>query len=538
MNTRPALPALTLLLGACTVGPDYAPPTPLHVADWHDPSTRRGIGTPRITETTDPDPQWWSAFREPVLSRLIGQAITGNLDLQQAVLRVVEARQNVISARAAGLPSLNGQGSYMREQIGAKGILESKGIYGQLNSLADQNSPLNQYSPGAGNAVASAVGGALNGINQPINLFQYGLDASWELDLFGRVRRSVEQAQASTVAQAEATNDALVMLEGQVAVAYFQVRGAQALLAGQQNNVAAAQQSLDLTHRQQVQGLATELDVAQARAQLASNQQQLPGYEKQAQQAMNQLSILVGQPPGTLDATIGMPAPLPALPPLIGIGVPSTLARRRPDIREAEAQLHAATANVGVSVASFYPDISLTGNLGIRALDASYLTNWASHFYSAGPSLSLPIFQGGKLTADLHMARAQEAAATLNYRAAVLNALREVENALVAYRTDRAARDKLIDEVSASEQSVYLASNSYSHGLTNFLQVLDAQRTAISARQQLIQANVTLINDVVALYNALGGGWQETDTAIPVPVIDTALPPVPGALDSVAANTE
>jgi NodT family efflux transporter outer membrane factor (OMF) lipoprotein len=352
------------------------------------------------------------------------------------------------------------------------------------------------------------------------------------------VRRSVEQAQASTLAQAEATNDSLVMLEGQVASAHVQVRGAQALLASQQDNVAAAQQSLDLTRRQQIQGLATELDVDQARAQLDSNQQQLPGYEKQAQQAMNQLSILVGQPPGSLDATLRTPMPLPALPQLIGIGVPSTLARRRPDIREAEAQLHAAIANVGVAVASFYPDISLTGNLGIRAVDASYLTEWASHFYSAGPSLSLPIFQGGKLTADLHMARAQQAAATLNYRATVLNALREVENALVAYRTDRPARDKLADEVNAGEQALYLARNSYRHGLTNFLQVLDAQRTAISARQQLIEANVTLINDVVSLYNALGGGWQKTDTPISAPVIDTSLPPVPCALDSVAARTE
>jgi NodT family efflux transporter outer membrane factor (OMF) lipoprotein len=535
---RYASSVLALLVGACTVGPDYTAPTPPKVAGWRDPSTHPGGAARAVSSTTDPDPQWWNAFRDPVLSRLIGQAIAGNLDLQQAVLRVVEARQNVVTARAAGLPSLNGQASYTREQIGAKGILESEGIYGKLNSLADQNSPRNEYSPGAGKAVASAVGGALSSITQPVNLFQNGLDASWELDLFGRVRRSVEQAQASTLAQAEATNDSLVMLEGQVASAYVQVRGAQALLASQQDNVAAAQQSLDLTRRQQIQGLATELDVDQARAQLDSNQQQLPGYEKQTLQAMNQLSILVGQPPGSLDATLRTPMPLPALPQLIGIGVPSTLACRRPDIREAEAQLHAATASVGVAVASFYPDISLTGNLGIRAVDASYLTSWASHFYSAGPSLSLPIFQGGKLTADLHMARAQEAAATLNYRATVLNALREVENALVAYRTDRPARDKLADEVNAGEQALYLARNSYSHGLANFLQVLDAQRTAISARQQLIEANVTLINDVVALYNALGGGWQETDTPIPAPVIDTSLPPVPGALDSVAARTE
>jgi multidrug efflux system outer membrane protein len=528
--------ALLLGLGACTVGPDFVPPKPPDVQSWNDSSAHRTDPNARVSPASNPDPEWWSGFDDPVLTQLEKQAISGNLDLQQAVLRVVEARQNEVAARAAGLPTLGGTGSYMREQIGAKGVLESTGVTGELNTLADQNSPLNQYSPGLGTKVGSVADSALNKIEQPINLYQYGFDASWELDLFGKVRRSVEQANASTQAQVEATNDALVMLEGQVADAYVQVRGAQALLASQQENVAAAQSSLDLTQRQQRQGLATQLDVDQALTLLGDNQSQLPGYEKQEQQAINQLSVLVGQPPGTLDALLTPAAPMPTVPPVVGIGVPSELARRRPDIHEAEAQLHAATANVGVATASFYPDISLTGNAGLRAIDASYLTNWASLFYSFGPSISLPIFQGGKLTASLRMARAQQTAAALNYRGTVLNALREVEDALVAYRTDRAARDKLAGTIRSGEDALYLARDSYRNGLSNFLQVLDAERTLVQSRQQLIQADVTLTDDVIALYNALGGGWQETAVASNAPAIDMSTPYTPAALDSVAAT--
>jgi NodT family efflux transporter outer membrane factor (OMF) lipoprotein len=531
-----AAAALLLGLCACTVGPDFVPPKSPDAQSWQDRSALGTDPNARVSPASNPDPEWWNGFDDPILTQLEQQAISGNLDLQQAVLRVVEARQNAVAARAAGLPTLGGTGSYMREQIGAKGILESTGVTGQLNTLADQDSPLNQYSPGLGNKVGSAAGGALNKIEQPINLYQYGFDASWELDLFGKVRRSVEQANASTQAQIEATNDALVMLEGQVADAYVQVRGTQSLLASQQENVAAAQSSLDLTQRQQRQGLATQLDVDQALTLLGDNQAQLPGYEKQEQQAINQLSVLVGQPPGTLDAVLTPAAPMPTVPPAVGIGVPAELARRRPDIREAEAQLHAATANVGVATASFYPDISLTGNAGLRAIDASYLTNWASLFYSFGPSISLPIFQGGKLTASLRMARAQEAAAALNYRGTVLNALREVENALVAYRTDRAARDKLAGTIRSGADALYLARDSYRNGLSNFLQVLDAQRTLVQSRQQLIQADVTLTDDVIALYNALGGGWQETAVTSNAPTIDQSTPYTPAALDRVAGT--
>ena len=525
---------LAVALAACTVGPNYMPPKPPAIANWNDKSAR---STAMVTQQTNPDPRWWNGFRDPLLTHLMQKAIAGNLDLQQAVYRIVEARQGEVTARAAGLPTLGGTGSYMREQFGLHGLLLSQGVYGQLNTLAN-SATLNGISPGLGKEASSAIGGALNTFGQPIDLFSYGLNSSWELDLFGRVRRSEEQAGAQTQAQIEATNDALVALEGQVAQAYVQLRGAQALTASQQENVRTAQAALDLTQKRQRQGLATDLDVEQARTQLADTEYQLPGYEKQAQQAINRLNVLTGQPPGALDAILGPSAPLPTIPRLIDIGVPSALARRRPDIREAEARLHAATANIGVAVASFYPDVSLTGSFGLRALDASYLTNWASSFYSFGPSISLPIFQGGRLTAGLRLARAQQAEAATAYRGTVLNALREVEDGLVAYRTDRAARDKLAETVRSGQTTLYLARDSYTHGLSDFIQVLDAERTLIGARQQLVQADVMLADDVVTLYDALGGGWQDDAGDSRPPPIDNAPPLVPAALDSVAAQVE
>lgn len=525
---RRLLPVLALSLGACSVGPNFTPPQPPKVAGWHDLANHPD---PRVNETTNPDPRWWRRFDDPVLSELMQKAISGNLTLKQTVLRVFTAQQNEATTRAAGLPTVNGNGSYMREQLGLRGLLLSEGVYGQLNTLANQGAPEYGISPATGREIESGANGFLTPLVAPVNLYQYGLGASWELDLFGRVRRSEEQANATTQAQIAATNDSLVMLEGQVAQTYMQLRGAQALLASQQENVRTAQGSLVLTQRRQQQGLTTQLDVDQAQTQLANYESQLPGYEKQVQQAMDQLSVLSGQPPGTLDPMLSPVEPLPAVPNVVGVGVPSMLARRRPDIREAEAQLHAATAGVGIAVASFYPDVSLTGNFGLRALDAGYLTNWASAFYSFGPSLSLPIFEGGRLTAQLKIARAQEIQAGLNYRNTVLNALREVEDALVAYRTDSTARERLTVAVRSGESALSLSRDAYEHGLASFLQVLDAERTLVASRQQLVQADLLVTNDIVSLYQALGGGWQGETAAIRPPKVLAKPPPVPAAGD-------
>jgi multidrug efflux system outer membrane protein len=522
---------VAIALCGCTVGPNYRPPEPLAVPDWKDPAAQ----APLVSQQSDPDPNWWLSFHDPILAQFIEKGIAGNLDLQQAVIRVLEARQSVITARAAGLPSLSGDASYQRELLGAKGILESQGAYRDLNQLANQLAPFDATVPGLSQGVVAGGNQALNKIAAPANLYQYGLDASWELDLFGRVRRSVEQARAQAKAQSEALNDALIVLESEIVQAYIQLRGAQALKASQERNVEAAAAALDLTHRRQQNGLTTELDVNQARTQLDDTRRQLPSYDKQIQQSMNTLSVLIGQTPGSVDDQLREVKPLPEIPALVEVGVPSALARRRPDIRQAEETLHAATAGVGVAVAAFYPDISLTGTVGMRALDASYLTNWASHFYTAGPAISLPILSGGRLSANLTLARAEQRQAALNYRGTVLNALREVEDALVAYRMDRTSRDLLQDALDSAQLTWSLAQNQYEHGLATFIQVLDAERTVLSDRQALVQADTQLVNDIVTLYRSLGGGWERAIQQVPTPDISKTPPLLPGALDRPAA---
>jgi outer membrane protein, multidrug efflux system len=534
MSTRTILGSVgvALWLSGCTVGPNYELPHASEVPAWKDAAAGGELATPR----SDPDPRWWLAFNDPVLSELIDRGIGGNLDVQQAVLRVVEARQGIVAARAAGLPTLGGSASYQREQFGAQGILESQGVYKDLNDLANRLQPYNTTVPGLSTSVLNGGNQALNQLTAPVNLFQYGFDSSWELDLFGRVRRSVEQARARAQAQSEALNDGLIVLESEIVQAYVQLRGAQALKESQEENIRSATQSLELTQRRQRIGLTTELDVDQARTLLDETRQQLPAYDKNIQQAMNALSVLIGQNPGALDDELRGVRPLPRIPAAVGIGVPSTLARRRPDIRQAEANLHAATAGVGVAVASFYPDISLTGSLGIRALDASYLTNWASHFYGVGPSLSVPIFSGGQLSANLTLARAQAKEAALNYRGTVLNALREVEDALVAYRTDRDSLNQLEDTLHSAETSWSLAQSQYANGLASFIQVLDSERTVLSDRQALVQADMQIVTDIVTLYRALGGGWEQSVGEVKAPEVATAPPMAPAALDRLGAG--
>ena len=513
--------SLCLALSACTLGPNFAPPAP--------PSGSFNHAAPGVSEQTDPTPDWWNGFNDPVLTSLMHTGISGSLSLQQALLRVEQAHENIVSTASQGLPTLSASGSYMREQEGIKGLAESAGAYDQLDQLA---SDANQTTPGSGTTLYNGANGALDQLGSPTNMYQYELSSSWELDLFGKVRRSVEAARASESAQRDAARDSLVMLESQLAQNYFQLRAAQAALAQQQQTVQAAQEELRLTISRAQSGLAPQSDVDQARTEFLSAQGQLPNYEKQIAQALDQINILAGQPPGTLDSMLFTAASLPSPPTLIGTGVPASLARRRPDIREAEDNLHQATAQTGAAIASFYPDISLTGSLGYHALDASYLTNWANLFYAVGPSISLPIFDGGKLTANLRLARIAQANAALQYRATVLNALAEVEDNLVAYHFDSQALADAQGTAKAAANSFTLAESSYTHGLTSFLPVLDAERTYFSAEQQFIQSQAQLDNDVASLYTSLGGGWQGVKPQSPG--IDATPPFTPAAIDSLA----
>jgi len=223
---------------------------------------------------------------------------------------------------------------------------------------------------------------------------------------------------------------------------------------------------------------------------------------------MNGLAILLGKPPGALDSELRSVQPLPALPDIVPTGIPSTLARRRPDVREAEANLHAATAQIGVSVAELFPSVSLSGQFGLRNSETNWLTDWSSHFYSVGPQVSIPIFQGGRLVSSVKVARAQQGAAVLDYRQTVLTALGDVENALVSYRTDQQREAGLGKTIDALQNAFDLASDSYRQGIASFIDVLDAQRQLAQAQQQRAQSQVQSALDLVALYKALGGGWE------------------------------
>ncbi|MET3217285.1 UNVERIFIED_ORG: NodT family efflux transporter outer membrane factor (OMF) lipoprotein [Burkholderia territorii] len=510
------------IVAGCTVGPDYKPPKADVPDTWHamraDGQAAPASGVAARSSPTvdaDPDPRWWRAFGDPLLDQLVERAAHDNLDVQAAVLRIAQARAQVRAAAAQGLPDVRANASYQREQLGLKGIVEEQGIDQRVDRLGAPGSPLDRFGPGTGASVQQGARGALDALESPVNLWQAGFDASWELDLFGRVRRSVEAAGAQTSAAVASRDDALLSLEAEVAQTYLQLRGAQAQRALADDLQRAQRELLDLTREQAAHGLASDLDVRSADARLAQIRAQLPQFDQQIVLLRNGLAYLVGGAPGALDDWLAAPRALPDVPPTVPVGLPSTLARRRPDIRRAEAELHAASADVGVAVAQFYPDISLTGQVGLRASHVRELAHWSHLFYAFGPAVSLPIFSGGALVSNLRLSQARQAEAALAYRQAVLVALRDVDNALAVYRTDQARAAALDDAVRAEQGALDLARDRYRKGLSPFLDVLDAERQWSEGRQQAEQGALQTTTDLVALYKALGGGWQAgpgTDT--------------------------
>lgn len=478
-------------LAACKLGPNFTAPHP-PVPDQYAGVTITADGGPRpIPSTASPASFWWQQFHDPQLDHLEERAASGNLDLQAAFLRIVEARVQVQSAKAQGLPSLNASASYSRELLGLAGILKSQHVNG-------------------GSAASPTTEGLISSLETPVNLYQLGFDASWELDLFGKVRRSVEEADARSVGAVESRNDLLVSLEAEVAQDYFQLRAGQMLRRIVADEIEAQREVFDLTQNRQQHGLAGEADVQSARAQLSTLQSELPPYEQSIATSRHALAVLTGQTPEAMDAEFGDVGDLPAVPAQIPVGLPSTLARRRPDIRQAEAALHAATAQVGVSVASLFPDISLSGTFGVRNLSPGYLFEWDSKFYTFGPSISIPIFHGGALVANVRLSRALAAEAALNYHKTVLNALEEVEDGLTGLHQDAARAASLRDTVTADQRALDVDLDAYGHGLITYVTVLTVQIQMVQARQQLAQALLAQNTDLVKLYKALGGGWEDT----------------------------
>lgn len=460
---------VALVAAGCVVGPNYkTPETP--IADSFTPSTQpAAAATQPVVDTTT---AWWTTFGDPAMDELIGQARESNLDLRAAEARVREARalRGVVSSQY--WPDVRAGGSYDRSR-------NSKGI-----STGGQFFPTEQ------------------------DLYTAGFDATWELDVFGGTRRAVQAATADIQAAVADRNDVLLSLLAEVARNYVELRVSQRQVTIAQDNVAAQQQTLELTKARLNAGLTSDLDVARSEAQVASTQSRIPVVQTQVQQAIHRLSVLVGKPPRALAAQLGAPKAIPAPPPEIPAGLPSDLLRRRPDIRRAERNLAAATARVGVATADLFPRFTLTGSLGLEADKFKNLGNSSSAFWSIGPGVSVPIFNAGRIRANIAAERARTDQFLANYEQTVLNSLAEVEDAIVAYQKEYVRRQSLAQAVASNQRAVQLSQQLYQRGLTDFLNVLDAQRALFLSEDELAASDANVSAFAIALFKALGGGWE------------------------------
>lgn len=470
--TRRTIPvALTLVvLGACTVGPDYEAPAPSVPKTWStqgtelDPLTSRTIGRGAVVAA------WWTTFRDPELTSLIERAARSNLDLKLAEARIREARGLRGVSAGALLPSVDASGAYSRNR-------------------GSENVPV----PGAG--VQS-------------NLYQAGFDASWEIDVFGGIRRGVEAADAEVDASVEARRDVLVTLLSEVGRNYIELRGLQAQLDIARQNLEAQRKTLELTQARFQAGRAAELDVVRAQAQVSTTASQIPVLESQRIQATHRLGVLLGGAPGSLRQELVKAQAIPVPPPEVPVGLPSELLRRRPDLRRAERELAAATARIGVATADLYPKFSLTGFFALESINASDFAKWGSRAWSVGPTIQWSLFEGGRIRARIEVEDARQEQAAIGYERSILVALQEVEDALVAYAKEQAHRAELSDSVAANTKAVDLANQRYTQGLVDFLSVLDAQRSLYVTQDALVQSEGRISGFLVALYKALGGGWD------------------------------
>ena len=506
---------LALTVSACAVGPDFAKPDSIlpKQRTWQTGQD----AAPTVPSQVVAEPmkaEWWSVFNDPMLTELEKRAVNANLTVLQAAVRLGQSRAQREIAAADQFPMLNGNTSYTRQMPSKQGILAVVSGLGRGGSGTIAN--------GTGNGgIANGTGIGVIGIPSakigPFSLWQYGFDASWELDLWGRVRRELESAEASVEASKESEQATLLSVMAEVARDYIELRRIQRLLVILHQTIETQQENLNLTEQKAARGTVTELDVAQAKTQLANFQAQTPTLEQQESQTINQLSLLLGGQPNALRAELTTAVPMPPVPPRVPVGVPAELARRRPDIRQAEAQLHAATAEIGVSVANFYPRVTLSGSVGLQGLKLKDMVDWAALQYAIGPSITVPIFQGGRLMATLELRKAEQQEAAIVHHNTVLQAWHEVDNALTAYAKEQQRNEFLAQAAQSNREELELARLRYQGGVSDYLPVLTAQQSMLRSEQDFANSTGSVATNLVALYKALGGGWmpppEKLDTA-------------------------
>lgn len=486
---RAGIPALlAAALAGCAVGPSFVAPKPHVPPRWSATALRSGASREStVTASAPPLANWWTSFRDPTLTSLIRRSIAANLDVREAVLRIEQAMAERDVAAGGLFPSLSADAGFTRQRF----------------SLYTPNGALF----GGGGARFPGLPPGVS-ITNPFNQYELGLSASWELDLFGRLRRSVEAANAEVEVSVDDEHAVLLSLVSDVAAAYIDLRGAQLRRSIIEKSLATQSDVLRLTQQRWNAGLANYLDVENAEGEVKSTAAQLPLAEREITADINQLSELMDLAPGALESQLAEARPVPPVPPQVPIGLPSELAQRRPDIERAEAELHAATARIGVAVADLYPRVTLTAQGGFEAEGLSELLRAASRFATFGPSVELPIFEGGALRATVRLRTVEQKEAAVDYARTVLGALDEVENALAAYGADQDRRVALIGAAASSGAALKLARQRYEGGLTSFIEVLDAERTLEQNQLALADATTAVSSDLVHLYKTLGGGWQ------------------------------
>jgi multidrug efflux system outer membrane protein len=463
----PAALASLVLMGCAAVGPDFIRPETAVLSTWHA-KLEGGLTAEEISPQTLA--QWWTTFDDAQLSSLIERAVAGNLDLKDAWSRVRQARANRRIAKADMFPT--------------------------LDLAASDTWTRTSEDTGTGKT------------NQ---LYSASFDSGWEIDIFGGVRRSIEAAEANLQAIHEDLHDVLVSVLAEVALNYVEVRTYQSRLTAVQENLEAQTETYQLTQWMCEAGLSDELAVEQAHYNLESTRSQIPVLHSGLEEAMNRIAVLLGEQPGKVHQELDKSRPIPLTSPRTAVGVPADMIRRRPDIRRAERELAAQTARVGVATAELYPKFSLSGSIAVDAVSFNRLAGSASSSgdwtLSGGPGIGWAVFDAGAIRQNIEVQSALQEQALIQYEAAILIALEDVENALVAYADEQYKNDNLRKASQAAQRAVELAKQEYQAGLIDFSNVLDAQRSLLSFQDQLAQSNGTVTSNLIRLYKALGGGW-------------------------------
>ena len=485
MNKHARVTAAALLLGGCTLGPDYRAQAPaaLGVPPAYAPPVTEAatVGT---TSSPGDLSTWWQRFDDPLLTDLVARATASNLQIAQSVARLAQAREALVQARGDLLPSLSGSAGATRNFT-----------HGGSSSIIVGGNP-----DGTGGTVVTTGG------NSGSTKLSLGLDASWQVDIFGGLTRGVQAARAEEAAARFDLEGVRTSVAGEVAANYIDARLAQARLEVARSTLNTQNDNLQIAGWRVQAGLVSGLDAEQARAQRAQTAASIPALETSYLQAVNRLGILTGQAPGALRAEMEKIQPIPQGPDTIAVGIPADTLRNRPDVRSAERQLAAATARIGVAKAALFPALSISGNINTQAATVGKLGDLLTGGLFAG--ITQTIFDAGRRSSQVRVARAGADLAFATYRQTVLTGLEDVENAIQSLQAAKARQVELAVALDASNNAAIYARSQYRSGLIDFVTLLQSEQALLSARDQLAAARADQALALVQLYLALGGGWR------------------------------